>query len=70
MRNKLNKFITEIPYEGQEIDMDGIEGFIHDLLKGFITHSHKFTKTTNGYDLNGKIYNRDEIVDMFLNKIR
>jgi len=70
LRDLIQKSITEYPYEGTDVDIEGIESTIENLLKGMVTYSHKFTKTNNGYML-GKVYHsKDDIVRMFINQIK
>ncbi len=66
MDKLLNKHIKEIPYEGTEVDIEGLKDTIKDLLKGMITYSANYTPTTRGYYKDGKHYSRDEIVNNFL----
>lgn len=65
LQSKIKKNITNLPYEGQEVDMDGMEQTIEDLLRRMITFAHTFMKTDKGYEKDGKYYSRDEIVQMF-----
>ena len=70
IQDEIRKHVTHIPYEGDEIDVNGIEGLIFGLLKGMITFTNTFTQTSKGYEKNGKYYSRDQITQMFLNQIR
>ena len=65
IRDSIKKNIKEIPYEGQEIDIDGIESLITSLLKGFLTFSKQYELTTKGYLKDSKYYSRQDIIDKF-----
>lgn len=66
IKELISKNIKEIPYEGLNIDKDGIENLIENLLKGMVSFSHKFVKTSKGYSKEGTYYSKEEIVQMFL----
>ena len=70
LRNAIVKHVKEIPYEGTEVDIDGIETLIENILKGFVTHCHKFNKTNNGYILDKTYYTREDIVRMYINSLK
>lgn len=69
LRDLITKNIKEVPYEGTEVNIDGIEVLIENLLKGFVTFSHKFEKTNNGYKLNGGYYSKEDIVLAYIRKL-
>lgn len=69
IRDSIKKNIKEIPYEGQEVDIDGIESLINSLLKGFLTFSKQYELTPKGYFKNNKQYSRQDIVDKFYQDI-
>lgn len=69
IQNHIRKNIKEIPYEGQEVDINGIEYFIEGLLKGMITFSHDYEKTDKGYKKGDKYYSREEIIKLFLSQL-
>jgi len=69
IRDAINKHVKEIPWEGAEVDVDGIESLIKALLKGFLTFSKQYEFTGKGYFKDGKGYSRQDIVDAFINKL-
>lgn len=70
LRNLIQKNIKEIPYEGKEINVDGIEVLIEGLLKGMIPESQKYKLTKRGYFRDGKNFSRHEIVERFLSNLK
>ena len=66
LRDLIAKNIKEIPFEGTEINVDGIEILIKGLLKGMIPYSKQFEQTPKGYKFENKWYSREEIVNKFL----
>ena len=60
--------IEELPYEGEDVDMQGMEALFEDVLKGFLTYSKGYELTNKGYKLNDTYYSRQEIVTKFLNE--
>ena len=66
LQKYIQKHIKNIPYEGQEIDVDGLDDKIQDILKGMVNFAHKFEKTPKGYKKDGQFYSREEIVQLFI----
>lgn len=72
LQKLIDKNIKNIPFEGEEIDREGMEETIKSLLKGMITFAKDFKNMPQGYfrdfEKDGKYYSREEIVNMFLNE--
>lgn len=66
LEKHIQKHIKQIPYEGEEVDVEGLESKIEDLLKGMVNFAHKFEKTSKGYKKDGQHYSREEIVQLFI----
>lgn len=66
IQKHIQKHIKHIPYEGEEIDVQGLESKIEDFLKGMVNFAHKFEKTSKGYQKDGQYYSREEIVQLFI----
>ena len=69
LRNRVEKHVTNYPYEGEEVDYDGMESMIEDLLRRMINFSHKFTKTSKGYERDGKYYSKEQVLQMYLTEL-
>ena len=66
LRDLIQKSIKEVPYEGKEVDIDGIKILIEGLLKGILTESKKYELTNKGYFKDDKYFSRQEVINKFL----
>ena len=68
-KDSLQKHVKEIPFEGQEIDMDSIIDTCSTYMEGLITYAFQnFERTSKGYFKDGKPYSRAQIVEEYLSK--
>lgn len=63
----INKNISEIPYEGLDIDKESLIEDFKNVMKGFLTFSKHYELTNKGYVKNKICYSREDVVNHFLN---
>lgn len=62
----INKNIKSIPYEGLDINKEGLIEDFKNVMKGFLTFSKTYELTNKGYLKNGIYYSREEVINHYL----